>query len=50
MAKLLIPPPSVEELLSYFAEWIARNTRSKVTIIMYKSKEEHSTTEYDARS
>ena len=32
MAHLYVPPPTVEELISYFSKWFAGNLRAKITV------------------
>lgn len=49
MAHIQMPPPSVEILISYCVEWLARNLRAKVTVTVWKSEADHYTEEYDAR-
>ena len=49
MTSIRIPPPTIDELLSYMAEWVARNTSSKVTITVYVDEHCNFTEEYDAR-
>jgi len=49
MSKLFIPPPSMENLISYFVEWIAKNMRARVTINVYWHDGKHFTEESDGR-
>lgn len=49
MAHTSMPPPSVESLVSYCVEWLARNLRAKVTVTVWHSESKHYTEEYDAR-
>jgi len=49
MSKLFIPPPSMENLISYFVEWIAKNMGARVTINVYWHDGKHFTEESDGR-
>jgi len=49
MPHFSIPPPSVESLIGYCVEWLARNLRAKVTVTVWHSESKHYTEEYDAR-
>lgn len=49
MVHFYIPPPSIENLISYCVEWLAKNLRAKVTVTVWESETKHYTEEYDAR-
>ena len=49
MAKLFTPPPSMEDLISYLVEWIAKNMGAKVTINVYFHEGKSFTEEADGR-
>lgn len=47
MSKLHIPPPSLETMLAFMIEWLARHLRARVTLTVYKTDKDHFTEEYD---
>ena len=49
MARLLVPPPSIEKMVSYMVEWIARHMRAKVTLVVHIDEDHNFTEEYDGR-
>ena len=49
MAKILVPPPSIETMASYLVEWIARHMRAKVTLTVHVDENENFIEEYDGR-
>lgn len=49
MSKLFIPLPSMENLISYFVDWIAKNMMARVTINVYWHDGKHFTEEVDGR-
>ena len=49
MAKLLLPPPSIEDFISYFVQWIARSMHARITVKVYWNENKHFTEEYDGR-
>lgn len=49
MAYYVAPPPSVTELVSYLAKWLALNMRAKITVTVKQHNGEYYTEEYDGR-
>lgn len=49
MAYMRVPPPSVEEMLTDFADWMAKHAQAKVTVRLDYRDGTHSVTEIDHR-
>ena len=49
MAFIRIPPPSVEQMLTDFADWMAQHAQAKVTVRLDYRNGAHQTTEIDHR-
>ena len=49
MAYVRMPPPSVEQMLEQFADWMAQHAQAKVTVRIDYRDGTHTTTEIDHR-
>ena len=49
MAYIRMPPPSVEEMLDKFANWMAQHAQAKITVRIDYRDGTHQTTEIDLR-
>lgn len=49
MAYVRIPPPSIEQMLKEFVNWMARHAQAKVTVRMDYRDGSHHTMEMDYR-
>jgi hypothetical protein len=49
MAYVRTPPPSVEQMLDDFADWMAKHAQAKVTVRLDYRDGTHQTTEIDHR-
>lgn len=49
MAYVRLPPPSVEQMLADFADWMAQHAQAKVTVRLDYRDGTHEVTEIDRR-
>ena len=49
MAKLFVPPPTIQTLITFVGEWVAKNLRARVTITVYFHENKQFTEVHDGR-
>ncbi len=50
MAYPIFPPPTDDDLAEFFVGWLAKRSRAKVSLTIYKSDSLHHTLTIDGRS